>query len=76
MSAPYTTLDEKIDVWFVYHAPTADDLTAYAAIREHARNLAHIIVLFTPSCADQTAALRKLRECVMTANAAIACKGV
>jgi hypothetical protein len=66
----------KIDVWFQYHAPTDDDIPKYVEIRKQARALAHRINELVPDCADKTAALRKLRECVMTANAAIACKGV
>lgn len=65
----------QIDNWFMYHAPEAGDPEKYAAIREKAKQLASAIVEMTPPSADQTAAIRKLRECVMTANAAIACKG-
>lgn len=64
-----------LENWFTYHAPSEVDIAAYSAIRTAARNLADVIVSITPPSADQTAALRKLRECVMTANAAIACKG-
>ena len=39
------------------------------------RPLAETIVLNTPASADQTAAIRLIREAVMTANAAIACDG-
>jgi hypothetical protein len=34
-----------------------------------------MIVALTPPSADQTAAIRKVREAVFTANAAIACGG-
>jgi len=37
---------------------------------------AHVIMEHTPVCADQTAAIRKIREAVMTANAAIALHGI
>ena len=60
---------------FTYHAPEGDQPKRYEAIREGAKLLATIIVNNTPPCADQTAAIRKLRECVMTANASIALKG-
>lgn len=63
---------EEIDNTFKYHAPKADQPARYEAIREKAKELAELIVASTPKCADQTAAIRKLRECVMTANAAIA----
>jgi hypothetical protein len=62
----------QIDDIFSYHAPTGDQPERYDAIRSKARELAHVIIENTPSSADQTAAIRKLRECVMTANASIA----
>ena len=60
---------------FTYHPPEGDDPTHYTAIRSAARVFAQTLVDHTPACADQSAAMRKLRECVMTANAAIALKG-
>lgn len=66
-----TQLD--IDNWFIYHPPDLGQIPRYSKIREKAHELAMIILENTPSNADQTAAIRKLRECVMTANAAIAC---
>lgn len=70
------TMAQKIDEWFQYHSPTPGQVDQYQAIREKAKELAHLIAVTTPPSADQMAALRKLRECVMTANAAITCKGV
>jgi len=66
---------EQLDNWFVYHAPNETDVVNYKAIRDAAKHFAQVIVDHTPPCADQTAAIRKVREVVMTANAAIACKG-
>jgi hypothetical protein len=66
---------EMIDNWFTYHRPTPEQTDAYERIRLAAKQFAIVIQEATPSCADQTAALRKLREAVMTANAAIACGG-
>jgi len=70
-------IDEKtsneIDQWFVYHSPKDDQPIRYGYLREAARSLAVDICRNVPPCADRTAALRKLRECIMTANAAIAC---
>ena len=65
--------DEDINNWFSYHTPTGPQIIAYQSIRYAARELAKVIFNSTPSSAAQTAAIRKLRECVMTANAAIAC---
>lgn len=64
-----------IDNWFVYHSPSPEQLPKYLAIREAGKKLAECILENTPSSADQTAAIRKVREAVMTANAAIACDG-
>jgi len=70
------SLPEKIDAIFTYHPPDDDQRIAYATIREKAKELARVIYDNTPACADQSAAIRHLREAVMTANAAIALKGL
>jgi hypothetical protein len=67
--------DEKLRNWFTYHAPTEEQKKSYEAIRNAAYSLGGIIMRETPAGADQTAALRKLREAVMTANQSIACGG-
>lgn len=74
MPMPYSV--EMIDEIFSYHAPQGTQPTQYAQIREGAKAFAHILIANTPPSADQSAALRKLRECVMTANAAVALNGV
>lgn len=66
---------ENIENWFTYHAPKDDQPARYSKIREAAKVLAHIIQENTPPSADQTVAIRKLREVVMVANASIACGG-
>jgi hypothetical protein len=65
--------DSDIENWFQYHAPSPEQQVHYGAIREGARKFAFILLNNTPMSADQTAAFRLLRECVMTANASIAC---
>lgn len=65
--------EQDIENWFTYHKPEGTQPVRYEMIREAARKLAMLILENTPSNPDQTAAIRKLRECVMTANAAIAC---
>jgi hypothetical protein len=62
-----------LDNWFAYHAPTSVQLPKYAAIRDAGKDLAAVILEHTPPGPDQTAAIRKIREAVMTANQAIAC---
>lgn len=64
-----------LDNWFSYHAPQPDQVEKYERIRKQARALANTILDCTQQSADQTAAIRKVREAVMTANAAIACGG-
>jgi hypothetical protein len=65
-------IDRDIENWFTYHAPTEDQIPKYHIIREAAKTFCKILVANTPQSADQSAAVRLLRECVMTANAAIA----
>ena len=67
--------EQQLDNWFQYHAPTPEQQKAYVLIREQGKQLARTIVACTPASADQTAAIRKVREAIMTANAAIACQG-
>ncbi len=63
-----------IEAWFKYHAPNETQIGQYALIRDAGKNLALRIYDNCPSSADRTAAIRKVREAVMTANAAIACE--
>lgn len=67
---------EDIENWFTYHSPTSEQQVAYNMVRAHAKDLAFVIFDVVPDSADRTAAMRKLREAVMTANAAIACAPV
>lgn len=66
---------EVLDDIFTYHAPRPDQIPKYNAIREAARIFAQVLVENTPSSADQTVAIRKLRELVMSANQSIALDG-
>lgn len=66
---------DNIDDVFTYHPPKGDAPQRYAAIREAAKAFARAILENTPSCADQAAAIRHVREAVMTANAAVALDG-
>lgn len=66
---------KNVDDVFTYHAPEGDQPTRYATLRVAARVFVETILENTPVCADQQAAIRLVREAVMTANAAIALKG-
>lgn len=60
---------------FTYHAPDAGQLEALQKVRSKALELARVALDHCPPCADTSAGMRKLREAVMTFNAAIALKG-
>ncbi|NJO82034.1 MAG: hypothetical protein HC828_04045 [Blastochloris sp.] len=62
----------NLDELFTYHKPTGQQPQYYTRIREAGRKFAEELLACTPAGADQSAALRKIREAVMTANAAIA----
>lgn len=66
---------EQLDNWFQYHAPTEGQPAKYEAIRSAGKAFAETILELTPPSADQSAAIRLVREAVFTANAAIACGG-
>jgi hypothetical protein len=63
-----------LENWFKSHAPRPGQPERYVAIREAGHALALAIATHAPQSADQMAAIRKVREAVMTANAAIACE--
>lgn len=65
-----------IDQLFTYHAPTYDSRQKFEIIREAAKLFAKILYREVPASADRTAAIRKLREAVMTANAGISLGGL
>lgn len=69
------TSPSDLDIWFSYHEPEAGDKAKYEAIRAAGRMLAQTILDNTPPSIDQYESIRRVREAVMTANAAIACKG-
>ncbi|HKW51027.1 MAG TPA: hypothetical protein VJQ53_04770 [Candidatus Eisenbacteria bacterium] len=68
VESPKDVLEEL----FTYHEPTDIQKENYRAIRSAALVLARIIDAVCPPGPDRTAAVRKIREAVMTANASIA----
>ena len=68
-------MQAKLDNWFMHHLPEGDDADLYAKIREAGKRFAEAIASLTPPSADQTVAIRHVRDAVMNANAAIACDG-
>ena len=63
---------ENLEDVFTYHAPTGDQPAKYQRIREAAKHFAAVILEDVPTCGDQQAAIRHVREAAFTANAAIA----
>jgi hypothetical protein len=66
----------NLDHWFTYHPPKGAQQDKYLKVREAGKKFAEVILECTdqPS-ADQSAAIRHVRDAVMTANQAIACEG-
>lgn len=58
---------------FKYHPPLPGQAQKYERLREAAHTFAKVVIQEAPPSADRTAAIRKIRESVMTANASIAC---
>ena len=67
---------EQLDAVFLTHDLDDAQQQACLVIRQRAKELAEAILRHTPVCGDQQAAIRKVREAVMTANAAVALKGL
>jgi len=68
------TVEERLADIFTYH----DDYSKvpnYTAIRSAAKHLAEVIMHNSPVSADQSTALRCVREAVLWANAAVALDG-
>jgi hypothetical protein len=69
---PSNKQQDSLEDIFAYHAPTEIQVSKYSELRKAGLEFARVIVENTPGCADQSAAIRKVREAVMLANAAIA----
>lgn len=67
---------ERLEIAFTYQRPDDDRFRTYAGVRAAGKALALAILNAAPKCADRTDAIRKVREAVMTANAAIALEGL
>jgi hypothetical protein len=64
--------EKDLENWVSYHVPQAGQAERFEAIRAAGKAFAQLICDRTPPSAVQTAAVRKIREAVYTANAAIA----
>ena len=65
--------EKEIDHLFTYHPPNDGQAEKYDRLRAAGHFLAMMILELVPPGADQSAAIRKVREAIMTANAGIAC---
>lgn len=69
--------EEIIDQLFTYHPPTDEaQILKYQIVRDAGKALALAVWRNCPYGADRTAAIRQIREAVMTANASIALNGL
>lgn len=73
--APADPMLDQIEHWFTYQTPTPGQIADMALLREMAKGLANQIVRVCPPSADRSAAIRLLRESLMTANASIVLGG-
>jgi len=75
MPAPNFNDEEVLNDLFSHHAPTEEQEAGYQAIRNAAKEFVKVIAANSPPSADQTVAIRKVREAVYSANASIALGG-
>ena len=68
-------MEDQIDFLFTYQVPDDDQVHRMNLIREKAKDLAKCIDTNVPPGADRTDAIRKLMECVNTANRGVTLKG-
>jgi hypothetical protein len=70
---PSISLD-SLENWFTHHPPADEEaVQVYQEIRNGGREFAGLIVDQCPLSHERDEALKKIREAVMWANAAIAC---
>lgn len=72
---PISPDDEReLSRCFDYHRPTPEQQVKYEQITAQTKQLAALVLELCPPGPDRDAALLRLREARMLANAAIACK--
>lgn len=67
--------EAEIKDLFTYHAPTPEMTAKFLVVRDAIEKAALAIDSQCPPGADRTAAMRKLKEAHMTANASIVLEG-
>ena len=68
-------IELDLDRMFSPYVLTGAQATSYGHLAEAAKQFAAAVVERTPPCEDQGVALRKIREALMTAQAALALDG-
>lgn len=63
--------ERDLDDWFSHHAPQAGQAEKFEAIRTAGKSFAQVVCGCTPPSGHQAAAVRKIREAVYIANAAL-----
>jgi hypothetical protein len=69
---PNNQLASRIDNDFTYHRPPPDAQGHFVALREKAKELAHLINAVVPTGREQSTALTRLEEAIFHTNAGIA----
>lgn len=67
--------EDAVEKTFQYRSPSPVQAHSLNTLREAAKHFVRVLMQNTPRCADRTAAIRKIREAVMTANFAIVSDG-
>ncbi|MCS1393586.1 hypothetical protein NXZ77_18610 [Lysinibacillus boronitolerans] len=65
-------MNPQIENNFMYHAPKEGQTEKYEAIRDKAKELAHMIDELCPNSREKSVAMTNLETAVMWANASIA----
>lgn len=68
-------ISKEVDDIVSYHSPTPDQLARMKVLRETAGQLLKAIMINCPPSADRSAAIRKVREALFTANASVSLNG-
>ncbi len=69
---PKDYIDPRLENNFRYHKPKEGQIEKYHAVREKAKELAHMIDELCPDSREKSIAMTNLEQSVMWANASIA----
>lgn len=70
---PKDNINSHLENSYTYHSPKNDQSQRYEAIRNKAKELAHMIEELCPSSREKSIAQTNLEQSVMWANKSIAC---